>query len=399
MTKRFMDFFVNQFHVKEIENCMPCILRYAVPHLKWISPYRSHCEHARGELYSEKPYMGIDRSWDWLFYSTTIFTTFTMLWILYYVITSSTDHSLLLVTHVIYCFYGTIAHICAIWKSEWYLASINMWCKIFEDRKFLGFTDLMSLRYRRRIRLRCLILIYFLCVSCVVFTLMHGFQIYQYGYSLDSVTVLMLLSTTIIQFSIHAIFVAVNSIFFYLLKAIYNDVIDDISFFQSHSAEVLEKRLKQHNRFIFQGGSAIQYYNNHLSAGLTVLFPAVVAVLIINIYLWVTPRDEKYFLDIKFLQLRTVFLILGIFELALSLDKNNLNEDVLSFLFKYPISKLTRQEAAQVEMLVATLILQKPVVRASDTITIGRRLLASISGTVLTYVLVALQFRAAWSET
>ncbi|KAG5886585.1 hypothetical protein JTB14_011297 [Gonioctena quinquepunctata] len=74
------------------------------------------------------------------------------------------------------------------------------------------------------------------------------------------------------------------------------------------------------------------------------------------------------------------------------------NEDVLSFLFKYPISKLTREEAAQVEMLVATLTLQKPVVKASDTITVGRRLLASISGTVLTYVLVALQFRAAWTK-
>ncbi|KAF2900674.1 hypothetical protein ILUMI_05510 [Ignelater luminosus] len=74
------------------------------------------------------------------------------------------------------------------------------------------------------------------------------------------------------------------------------------------------------------------------------------------------------------------------------------SEDLLSFLFKYPISKLSAAEAAQVEMLITTLTIQKPVLRASDMFTVGTRLLASISGTVVTYVLVALQFHASWTE-
>ncbi|KAF5281033.1 hypothetical protein FQA39_LY05238 [Lamprigera yunnana] len=68
------------------------------------------------------------------------------------------------------------------------------------------------------------------------------------------------------------------------------------------------------------------------------------------------------------------------------------NNDLLSFLFKYPISTLTNEEANQVEMLIKTLILQKPVLRASDLCTIGIRLVAPVSGFVLTYVLVAVQF-------
>nr|XP_008190686.2 PREDICTED: uncharacterized protein LOC103312264 isoform X2 [Tribolium castaneum] len=74
-----------------------------------------------------------------------------------------------------------------------------------------------------------------------------------------------------------------------------------------------------------------------------------------------------------------------------------MSQDILSFLFKCPISKLNKLESAQVEMLIATLTIQKPEVKVSDIFTIGTGLLASISGAVLTYVLVALQFHAIWS--
>ncbi|XP_045461782.1 uncharacterized protein LOC123671927 isoform X2 [Harmonia axyridis] len=76
----------------------------------------------------------------------------------------------------------------------------------------------------------------------------------------------------------------------------------------------------------------------------------------------------------------------------------SISDDTLSFLFKYPISKLSETEAYQVEMLIYTLSTHKPTIKASDIFTVGTKLLASISGTVVTYVLVALQFRPAWRE-
>ncbi|KAJ3663180.1 hypothetical protein Zmor_007486 [Zophobas morio] len=74
-----------------------------------------------------------------------------------------------------------------------------------------------------------------------------------------------------------------------------------------------------------------------------------------------------------------------------------MSEELLSFLFKFPISKLTVLECAQIDMLISTLSLQKPDIKASDIFTLGTGLLVSIAGTVLTYVLVALQFHASWS--
>lgn len=50
-----------------------------------------------------------------------------------------------------------------------------------------------------------------------------------------------------------------------------------------------------------------------------------------------------------------------------------------SFLFRYPISKLTSEEAAQVELLITTLTLQKPILKAGDIFTVGTRLMASVS--------------------
>uniref|UniRef100_A0A6P7G8L0 Uncharacterized protein LOC114339068 n=1 Tax=Diabrotica virgifera virgifera TaxID=50390 RepID=A0A6P7G8L0_DIAVI len=60
-------------------------------------------------------------------------------------------------------------------------------------------------------------------------------------------------------------------------------------------------------------------------------------------------------------------------------QKNNtLSDDLISFLYKFPISKLTKAEANQVEMLVTTLVLEKPELRASNIFTVGTNLLSSI---------------------
>ncbi|KAF2905294.1 hypothetical protein ILUMI_00888 [Ignelater luminosus] len=76
----------------------------------------------------------------------------------------------------------------------------------------------------------------------------------------------------------------------------------------------------------------------------------------------------------------------------------SMNRDTLSFLFKYPISKLNAAEANQVEMLITTLLIRKPILKASDIFKVETRLFASITGTVVTYVLVALQFHAKLSK-
>ncbi|KAG5875142.1 hypothetical protein JTB14_019563 [Gonioctena quinquepunctata] len=202
-----------------------------------------------------------------------------------------------------------------------------------------------------------------------------------------------------------------NSLQFGSIRNVYEDLMNGTDSIPSDDyVHFTESSLKGLIHLIFLTRITFGYYNRFITSSFLIFYLCVIIVLIINIYLFLTPLDEILYFEIRLLQLRTALVIAAAIQLTISLATHenlhtyecypNLskNEDVLSFLFKYPISKLTREEAAQVEMLVATLTLQKPVVKASDTITVGRRLLASISGTVLTYVLVALQFRAAWTK-
>ncbi|XP_031352485.1 uncharacterized protein LOC116177614 [Photinus pyralis] len=75
---------------------------------------------------------------------------------------------------------------------------------------------------------------------------------------------------------------------------------------------------------------------------------------------------------------------------------DTLTDEILSFLFKYHVSKLTRTEAAQVEMLINVITAQRPIFNACDIFVVGTKLFATVCGTIVTYVMVALQFHKTW---
>ncbi|CAH0548005.1 unnamed protein product [Brassicogethes aeneus] len=74
----------------------------------------------------------------------------------------------------------------------------------------------------------------------------------------------------------------------------------------------------------------------------------------------------------------------------------NIGDDIISYLFRYPTTILKPQEAAQVELLIYTLTALKPKLVASRVFKVGVSLIASISGAVVTYILVALQLHQAF---
>ncbi|XP_031354652.1 uncharacterized protein LOC116179083 isoform X3 [Photinus pyralis] len=82
------------------------------------------------------------------------------------------------------------------------------------------------------------------------------------------------------------------------------------------------------------------------------------------------------------------------------LDKlMNVSDDLLSFLFKYKISKLKKPAADEVELLIKTLIIRKPVMNASKIFVIHTGLLLPVLKTWFTYFLVGVQMLAAWMIT
>ncbi|XP_031354651.1 uncharacterized protein LOC116179083 isoform X2 [Photinus pyralis] len=75
------------------------------------------------------------------------------------------------------------------------------------------------------------------------------------------------------------------------------------------------------------------------------------------------------------------------------------SDDLLSFLFKYKISKLKKPAADEVELLIKTLIIRKPVMNASKIFVIHTGLLLPVLKTWFTYFLVGVQMLAAWMIT
>ncbi|KAF2881816.1 hypothetical protein ILUMI_24372 [Ignelater luminosus] len=124
----------------------------------------------------------------------------------------------------------------------------------------------------------------------------------------------------------------------------------------------------------------------HLTAclrpAIVFIWMMVVTLLVCSFYILLLIYHDKYDPD-PFLKLRTYGFIAAVSLILIETEKlHYVGEDIQSFLFKYPISKLSVAEAAQVEMLMITLRIQKPMFLASDIFTVDTRLLASVSVTM-----------------
>ncbi|XP_031354653.1 uncharacterized protein LOC116179083 isoform X4 [Photinus pyralis] len=100
-------------------------------------------------------------------------------------------------------------------------------------------------------------------------------------------------------------------------------------------------------------------------------------------------------MDVVYLGLMTVAGIVNCW----SLIEPIMSDDLLSFLFKYKISKLKKPAADEVELLIKTLIIRKPVMNASKIFVIHTGLLLPVLKTWFTYFLVGVQMLAAWMIT
>ncbi|KAK9880885.1 hypothetical protein WA026_013213 [Henosepilachna vigintioctopunctata] len=74
------------------------------------------------------------------------------------------------------------------------------------------------------------------------------------------------------------------------------------------------------------------------------------------------------------------------------------SEDILRYIYKFPISKLNDEEMTKVEALFHTVISHRPVITVSNLFNIHAGLIPPICGVIITYVLVALQFRPVWIQ-
>ncbi|CAH1971595.1 unnamed protein product [Acanthoscelides obtectus] len=144
---------------------------------------------------------------------------------------------------------------------------------------------------------------------------------------------------------------------------------------------VLVDRLKVCQISRNNNSTFLRYMLRHLTAYYNYIaifwILASTSSLIINIYsLFIIPMDPLGYLLLAW---KTGMLLILLIYWIVHVDMANISDDVTICMFQYPVSKLTKLEAAQFEMLIKTLIIQKPLVKASDIVTINSQLLASVS--------------------
>ncbi|KAG5879178.1 hypothetical protein JTB14_037436 [Gonioctena quinquepunctata] len=272
---------------------------------------------------------------------------------------------------------------------------------IIENRRYYGIQSILSGKQSKTLQTSVASVIVFTAVYVSTFVISSllknfGYKIIIYGTAK----------------SIHDIIVVCVAFNLIFIEIIYHMILKNFNrIVKEHLSTALDKRNKNQIPFLVEKLQNLQkfyiaIYKNHkehvLSVGNLVYYVSqvnnVIFVLVFTYlyysYCWMNNIAAEYFF------LCDVFVLTFITKVFF--DKVDAvfhsNEDLLSYLYTYPISKLSESEAAQVEILITTLTLEKPELSASNIFTVGTDLLASIAGNVVTYVLVALQFHASFSK-
>ncbi|CAG9858749.1 unnamed protein product [Phyllotreta striolata] len=272
-----------------------------------------------------------------------------------------------------------------------YMLFTNGFLEIIEQRKLYGIDTMLTSKIMGyySIYSKCMSILH--CSTAVLQVLVFLYKMERFELDYIGLT-LALLVCTVNTGSYVAFFVSTITVYYIMLSKMREEIETALH----RKEETLSEKLRILQRFYLL---CVFNYKRHIFAYGTMLmhftqFLFEVASLVdylLNAY-FLTDDDEFHWMA----AFRVLFLNYGNAFIGFYIWLINqlilIGDDLLSFLYKYPINRLSRSEASQVEMLILTLTLEKPILRASDIFTVGTVLLSTVSGNAVTYVLVALQF-------
>ncbi|XP_048525101.1 uncharacterized protein LOC125505403 [Dendroctonus ponderosae] len=147
--------------------------------------------------------------------------------------------------------------------------------------------------------------------------------------------------------------------------------------------------------------SCVINYQNHVLIYTTKLFLAwhFTYVIICQVFLFLYVSILVIHWDLELKRGATTGVIQSFYVVCASFyvvkranNIYNINDDFLTYLHKYPISRLTKKESYLVEALINNLTNYKPNLVCGDILQMHRRSVPSIISHAITYSLVALQF-------
>ncbi|KAF2896848.1 hypothetical protein ILUMI_09328 [Ignelater luminosus] len=333
------------------------------------------------------------------------------------IITASTERGNLLtriglLSNLIFCVRSSAAIIICICKSGYMVSHFKGFESIRHNWKITEKEDLLELKTVRRFRkevVHCFIIIAFLLLMYLTYLMISEFD--ANWNLLHKIATILCLCVDSMLFMIHEVMAKFSTAFFSTYqKNLRNKLLDYKPISKSEMLTksginaqnnslrriiVLNKRL--HCALVWN----VEYYNKFYDLAVLLWLITAIALLVSNCFvlltLWIDRNldiPESGFIGMESQIFLTILTVT--YSLYCVHKLGSVSQDTLSFLFQYPISKLNAEEAAQVETLITVLSTKKPILNGMDIFIYDVSLLASITGTVLTYVLVAFQFSASW---
>ncbi|KAG5861339.1 hypothetical protein JTB14_000263 [Gonioctena quinquepunctata] len=274
-----MYFLRKHFRIREVENCLVCLVKPCLQSSSWLIPYRGYCDHS-SKSYKGKPHFErMDTRW-WI-YLFVVYMIVSLIWSFYHtsdICASDSTSCLLLITKEIIAFYTVLLYLAILLKARYFLTVLNLSSEISENKSLFDKEELVSRSNRKYLFVR--FSIGNVILSLFVFFSTHGINSSVIPRSMHSVDTI--IQTTIIFNYLHQLALTTQ-----ILQGVYSGMKNDlIAASQSKILNgTLETKLKRHIRTIRRINLMFRNLNKFLSFPLVISLIMAEVILIINIYI------------------------------------------------------------------------------------------------------------------
>ncbi|KAG5865382.1 hypothetical protein JTB14_023608 [Gonioctena quinquepunctata] len=314
--------FRNFWRIKEVENCAVCILKPCFDSAVWLIPYRGYCEHSE-KYYSSKAHFQEIKDCYWM-YCIAALIIVALIWNCFYILGICAEDSvvcILLITDELSGIYGVSLYLTILINARYHMAATNIMCDIMDEKCWLDSSD------RKHFRLTYIIGNIILCLSNLMILYILFLHIQIYGINYWTISKLIVTMSGIIELTINTVLIQQNRLNINLLKNQIMMLKKDLQEISPSSMLIgsIKRNIDSHIRITRKIKMIYVNFNKFFDTGFLIFMMTSTCILIINIYIFVTPWEDNLLFEIRLLQLRTLLLIIA---LIVNISASDLHDEV-----------------------------------------------------------------------
>ncbi|KAG5872731.1 hypothetical protein JTB14_036119 [Gonioctena quinquepunctata] len=320
---------VLQKHLKneKWENCLVCLLKPCFESAHWLIPYEGYCVHS-SKNYLGKPHFEKTKC-GWWMYGLVAMIISQLIWnfhCLFDICAKDITSCLLLITREIIGLSTVNLYTMSLFKSSYYMAATNMWSEISEEMSRKSRVELFSARFRKYFYIRHSIGKIVLYTSYAIIICLFYSAVRTYGINMGTIAELTKSVSQMILVTWSYLFIQDSSLNIHILEGVYSSIQNDLDDAAQLKLLIgsLEMKLKCHINTIRKIKTIFRNVDEYYSPGFILFSILSQVILVINIYIFITPWKETHLLEIRSLQIGTLYIIIILIIFMNVLDQQKL---------------------------------------------------------------------------